>query len=606
MAPTNTAKSASLTKAARTTTSSSSSSPPTKSSSSSPTKAASSSSSFASSLSKSSGVLDFLQRSVSAVELRRLYVDESRGRFVCRAVVQALSPAAQQMVLRLACTGGSFPLAGVQLWTRVTANTTTAIKKPGKQEEMTTAAAVTMTLLQELYKWAILSELPDSSSGGDATVSLTPDFYKALQESLCKLDASPWVAIPPSQLQALEREAATAAAEEKGSSSTTSSRSILMTPEDLERYTQAQWDAVLHFLVGTVGKQEPPPAVVHFLLETGLMQPDPEYTGDEEDAPLVITQAGYEFMLQDHHQQVWHFVVQYLKSLETHPKSTELRKEALLLLICLSFARVGEAYHLSSSFNKDGRLMVKHLTLFGLLYTRKVGKQTIFYPTRVAMQLVAPDEESSGGGGGGSGSHHWSLSTKALEAALAHPTPHDSSHLAIIVQTNFQLCAYTTSELHVSMLGLFCDVGTIRRLPNIVYMSITRDSVKAAFQLGIQARQILRFLEKHAHPKLRVLNTNAVAGRQDGAVPSNVVDQIWLWDRERKRVKFCQVYQHECLLAGEFQAVQTYAMDKGYHQWSSEQRQQLLLDYRAVERVQNFARRWRAKAVARQQRGAED
>jgi transcription initiation factor TFIIH subunit 4 len=472
-----------------------------------------------------------------------LYTEESRGRFVCRAVLQQLSETAQQVVVRLSCTGGAFPAAGVQVWAR-----------PGRYER----------IVAELYRWALIQ---DSAA---ATLTLTPEFAKGLQESLVSLDASPWTAITASQIVAMEQEA--------------SERSKQVTPEDLERYTQTQWDAVLHFLVGTVGQAEPPPAVVHFLLQTDLMQADPEYAGDEEEAPLVITQKGYDFMLQDSYQQVWHFVVQYLRSLESHEKGLVLRKEALILLICLSFARTGEAY-LASSLKKDGRVMVKDLALFGLLYTRKIGKATLFYPTRVAMQLVGVQANNAT-----DAAAVWSLSSKALDSALAHPRPHDSSHLAIICQTNFQLCAYTTSELHVSMLGLFCEVQTIRRLPNVVFMTMSRDSVKAAFGLGIQARQILRFLEKHAHPKLRISGS---------PVPSNVVDQIWLWDRELSRVIFTQVYQHQCLIPGEFRAVQQYARDTGAHAWSSDRRQQILIDYGKVEKVQNFTRQWRAKTAAR-------
>ena len=78
---------------------------------------------------------------------------------------------------------------------------------------------------------------------------------------------------------------------------------------------------------------------------------------------------------------------------------------------------------------------------------------------------------------------------RALDAALSASIP-GTSHLAIIVQTNFQLCAYTTSELHVSMLSLFCDENSFRRLPNIVMFQITRDSVKSAFRLGIDAGQV--------------------------------------------------------------------------------------------------------------------
>lgn len=236
--------------------------------------------------------------------------------------------------------------------------------------------------------------------------------------------------------------------------------------------------------------------------------------------------------------------------------------------------------------------MVKDLALFGLLYTRKIGKSTLFYPTRVAMQLVGVQADNTT-----DAAAVWSLSSKALESALAHPTPHDSSHLAIICQTNFQLCAYTTSELHVSMLGLFCEVQTIRRLPNVVFMTISRDSVKSAFSLGIQARQILRFLEKHSHPKLRASGS---------PVPGNVVDQIWLWDRELSRVTFNQVYQHQCLMPGEYRAVQQHARDSGAHAWSSDRRQQLLIRYNHVEKVQHFAQQWRAQEAARQSEAVQE
>ena len=184
----------------------------------------------------------------------------------------------------------------------------------------------------------------------------------------------------------------------------------------------------------------------------------------------------------------------------------------------------------------------------------------------------------------------WTLSSKALDSALAHPNPADSNHLAIIVQTNFQLCAYTTSELHVSMLGLFCDVQTIRRLPNVVFMSITRDSIKAAFSLGIQAQQILRFLEKHTHPKLREGTAPPI--------PSNVVDQIFLWDRERHRVQWNEVFIHQCMLEGEFQAVLKFTVDLQAHVWSNAGRNQLFIRYEYAERVQTFVRKWRAKTAA--------
>ena len=523
------------------------------------------------------GVMDFLQNALSKSSLLTLYTEESRGRFICRAVLQRLSPIAQQVVVRLSSCGGSFPTAGVQVWI-------TGGQPKWKQ------------VLEELHRWAIIvnvaiEEEDNNNNNNNKMVTLTPEFAKGLQETLLTPDASPWKALTPVQIRAMEQEAGEAPKD--------------ISFEDLERYTQSQWDAVLHFLVGTPKlKVQPSPAVIHFLLQTGLMQPDPEYVGSNvDDAPLCITERGYDFMLQDNAQQVWHFVVQYLQSLESHKKHKALAREALLLLVCLGLAQLGEAY-LATGLNKDSRVMVKDLALFGLLYVRKIGKQTVFYPTRVAMELVGEGSQNNDDNDAAAmaAASMWSLSSKALNQALSNPKPQHSSHLAIIVQTNFQLCAYTTSELHVSMLGLFCDVHTIRRLPNVVFMSITRDSIKAAFYLGIQARQILRFLEKHAHPKVReaMLQPGTSLSASDSPVPANIIDQIILWDRERTRVQFAEVYSHQCLMAGEYQAVFKYTNDIEAYGWSSGARKLLLIHSSAAEKVQHFVRQWRAKTAAQQ------
>jgi transcription initiation factor TFIIH subunit 4 len=264
-----------------------------------------------------------------------LYTDETRGRYVCRAILQQLSMPAQQVVMRLICTGGAFPLTDVRKW----------------GQDMDQA-------LRELQKWAIIDASQIASS-----VILTKGYHEGLGESLRALDQSPWMPLSPNQIRELEKEA-----NEPHKETST---------EDLEHYTQSQWDSVLHFLVGSVSEKAPPRAVVHFLLEMNLMQPDPDFNGAPDDAPLVITEQGYEFMLSETTLQVWHFVVQYLASLASHEKGKELHKEALLLLICLSFGRPGEAYLTSTSLTKDARVMVKDLHHFGLLYTRKIAKQTI-------------------------------------------------------------------------------------------------------------------------------------------------------------------------------------------------------------------------------------
>ena len=144
-----------------------------------------------------------------------------------------------------------------------------------------------------------------------------------------------------------------------------------------------------------------------------------------------------------------------------------------------------------------------------------------------------------------------------------------------------------------SKTGLFCDVNSLRRLPNVIFFRITRDSVKSAFKLGIEATQILRWMKMHAHPRLRT--------GDDQLIPSNVEDQIILWDRERKRVQMQEVYMLQCNGGKEYDAVRQYALDHDAFGWGCANRRQVLIQYEKAELVLSFTRRWRARAARRQE-----
>lgn len=510
--------------------------------------------------------------------LRSLYAAaEPGGPCVSRAVLQRLPEVGGQFALRLASCGGEFPLSMVRMWSSGTRGRREADAALGKMERL----GVIEPLGGRRASDAAMDDDDDETEEKmeeDCVVRLTPEFLTAIQSSLSSLKSAPWDAVPRSTLVAASSNAAATAIE-------------------LETYTQRRWDSVLHFLVGSAPDdvEDPPAAVVSFLEQTGLMQDDPDWNSGDDEAPLVITSKGYEFMLQDVRVQVWQFILQYFQSLENHKRCDEIRAEALLFLICLSFCRVGEAYP-ASSLSAIGRTLMKDFSQFGLLYVADIGKDAktgkdvkMFYPTRVAVNLVAGglDDDDDGGVGGTESS---AAAVRALEVSLNAPRP-SRSHVAIIVQTNFQLCAYTTSELHVSMLGLFCDITNFRRLPNVIFYRITRESIKAAFKLGIEAGQVLRFLRMHAHPRLRT-------GDQP-LVPSNVEDQIWLWDRERHRVKFDEVYSVQCRTAPEYRAVAQYASDIGAYVWGSEAKLRQLVRYSLAERVVAFLRRWRTREATR-------
>lgn len=415
----------------------------------------------------------------------------------------------------------------------------------------------------------------DDDDGGDGTkltklmgkdVQLTPEFRDSMKLYLSTSSSSPWPIITREQIiatAAKKSEGGDAIGDQTTEKEHKPSRHP-PTRQELETYTQSSWDSVLHFLVGSddtttteeVGGNdgdrpsigEPSEAMVQFLTRIGLMQVDPDYTGrDKSRAPLVITSKGYEFMLRDTNAQVWQFVLQYLNSLAQHhhhhEKKDAIRIDALSYLICLGSTRVGDGYHISTVVknNKAARQIMKDFGRFGLVFFCRVADKTAFYPTSLVVNLIASNEKATATqeevGGDATTTSPSVAATRSLEESLSASIP-SRSHLAVIVQTNFQVVAYTRSKLHISTLGLFCDISSYRRLPNVIIFFITRDSIKSALRLGVTASQILRFLHVHAHPMLR---------DGDGPlVPANVRDQILLWDRERRRVVMDEVNEHCC------------------------------------------------------------
>lgn len=541
------------------------------------------------------GYLETLPKSSLLV----IYEDQ-KGEWAAKSTLQKLPELARQFVIRLSICGGSFQYNLISSWS------SSSSKRDVRQALIRMEALGVINSPQQKNSQddfddnANYSELKDIDPRH--IVTLTAQFYKSIQGSLTSLSSSPYHPITLAEYQILcEKEQNL---EQSKDAKTTKYPNKIPTPTELEAYTASRWNSVLHFLVGTDDKsyEEPPTAIVSFLQETGLMQEDPDWRkggGRDHIAPLVITSKGYEFMLQEVHVQVWQFILKYIERLQGQENSEELRREALLFLICLSYCKVGRGYR-AGELSKPMRQIMKDLSLFGLLYICKIGKVTLFFPTRVAVNLVVGGLGDGGVSAGASTSESTSLSalsssaaaTKALEVELSASIP-SKNHIALIVQTNFQVAAYTTSSLHMAMLGLFCDVNSIRRLPNVIFFRITRDSVKSAFKLGIEAGQILRWMKMHAHPRLRT-------GDQS-LIPANIEDQIILWDRERRRVQVQEVFMLQCNGVSEYDVIRQYSMDHNAFGWGCETRRQILIKYEKAELVVAYTRRWRARAAKKQE-----
>ena len=539
-----------------------------------------------------------------------LYQDPSRGQYAAKTILQKLPELARQCAIRLSVCGGKFPYKSVAAWS--SSKTKRDVKvalsrmhalcvinpvKLIRDDEDDDKATVDTSI-----KTSITLENIDPGS----IISLSDPFYEAIKKSLTSFTPAPYPELSSVDLETCVQKEKLNPSKKKNSKY----QNTVPTPTELETFTQRRWDSVLHYLVGTDdgSYEDPPEAIQQFLETTGLMQEDPDYRGNRR-APLIISSKGYEFMLQDVHVQVWQFILKYIQmSIQNRiqkceqqgdidGQTEEFRKESLLFLICLSYFKVGKGYPMSA-LPKDKRSILKDFSLFGLLYICKIGGATIFFPTRVAVNLVVGGLSGGAASDGGSTSESTSVAalsssaaaTRVLENALDAPIP-GKNHIAIIVQTNFQVCAYTTSPLHLKMLGIFCDCTTFRRLPNVIFYRITRDSIKGAFKLGIEARQILRFLKMHAHPRLRTGDQPLLA--------ANVEDQIILWDRERSRVKMQEVYSLQCKDEKEYEAVKQYAQDHEAFGWGSATKLRIMIDYEKAEKTILFVRRWRTKIAKR-------
>ncbi|CAM9544564.1 unnamed protein product [Phaeothamnion confervicola] len=419
--------------------------------------------------------------------------------WVCRAVVQSLPQLAKQYIMRLLCVEGGVSPTTVRSWV---------------DESCTSVHRVA---LQELRRLRIVVDTPPPSDAEDSSredrVCLNPPFREHLRAALCSRDSTPWRGRFPLKADKYPPDAAR-----------------------IEAEMHRKWQGVLHYLVGSdpeeTGVPDPPQTVIDFMEKAQLMRMD-------ESGQLVITNRGYEFMLKDIYDQAWLFVLTVVRLYE--PDAAR-RDEILSFLLQLSCCKVGEDYPFQALTDTQD-LLVRDFISLGLLFQRK-AKSNRFYTTSAAVNLIfgtsgataGPPGAGGGGGGGsgviapgGSGVAAAGAGTGAAEGVPGTGMPRNPGmgRMSILVETNYQVVAYTSSSLHLAMLSLFVELRV--RMPNVVVGCVTRESVKKALVTGISARQILGFLRWHAHP-------NAL--KRSPVIPENVSDQIILWERERSRLRY--------------------------------------------------------------------
>ncbi|KAF8427842.1 transcription factor Tfb2-domain-containing protein [Tirmania nivea] len=324
----------------------------------------------------------------------------------------------------------------------------------------------------------------------------------------------------------------------------------------LDSYATKQWEAILHFMVGTRNDIQPGSGVIQLLLKSGLME-KPANGGHPE-----ITQAGFSFLLQDANAQLWTLLLQYLDMAE------ELRMdsvEVLHFLMMLGSLELGQDYS-KETLTPTQKHMLEDLREYGIVYSRKTSSQR-FYPTRLATSLTSE-----------------AASLRSASAGFNTALSKGSGEGFVIIETNYRVYAYTDSPLQIAVLSLFARLSA--RYPNMVAGRISRQSVRTAIKMGITADQIIDYLTVHAHPQLR---------KNNPILPPTVVDQIRLWQIEGERMKPTPGYLlKEFTTTAEYDAVCKYAEELGVLVWKNNQKRSFFVT--RYEQVAEFIRRRTAQA----------
>ncbi|KAJ1373832.1 hypothetical protein KIN20_036357 [Parelaphostrongylus tenuis] len=204
------------------------------------------------------------------------------------------------------------------------------------------------------------------------------------------------------------------------------------------------------------------------------------FTNDHDaSTDLEITSAGFQFLLLSPAQQVWTYMIEYLK-LET-AKGCDIRPVLdLLIRIIICVVRGSNfsdrAFEINSNWTNDQTNLLMHMRELGLIFIRK-RKDGIFFLTPLLTNLcTGTDDEENGG--------------------CIRPLDEQRSG-SIIVETNFRLYAYTSSALQLAILSTFTEM--IYRFNDMSVGVLTRESVRRALQVGITASQIISFLRANAH-----------------------------------------------------------------------------------------------------------
>ena len=169
----------------------------------------------------------------------------------------------------------------------------------------------------------------------------------------------------------------------------------------------------------------------------------------------------------------------------------ELKIELIKLILNLALSEWNQVYKLRTVEEKDVQRAMdqvkqdfEQMGLFEYINEQKEK----FYITKLMQSFLLTSV-------GNLQSHE--INANALTTSLAN----SDDQRFIIVENNFNVFAYTESKIYREILKKIIEPR--REFPNMLHGKLTPNRIEHAFRQKITTRQIINFLESHAHPRAK-------------------------------------------------------------------------------------------------------
>lgn len=251
-----------------------------------------------------------------------------------------------------------------------------------------------------------------------------------------------------------------------------------------------------------------------------------------------ITHLGFGFLLLGRKEQIWYFIVAYLQMLINQSGGADGSEfvGTVVAVAEITLKRPSKTY----SFAR-GSVKRDVLDLLASLGVVKVGAGEDVLYFRAAFKFLF---------------HNYVTSGRSL-----------------ILESNFKLYAYTTSQLDMFITSLFARIA--KKFPNLVASTIDEESVRHAFDKGITSGQIIEYM----------------VGNSIGSVDANVLEQIRMWESRKERIQARESYAYSNFLNyNDFEKVLLFCRENGIPARSYGERRLVIVDVDRHEEVKKFIR----------------